>query len=98
MGGISTRTSNSNNINARSLAADASLIPEQIATPASKNAIPVDAAQKLANGIQRGTMLANTCTPMRWANPKTMDGNPSIQRAAVVALARNGKPVGRIDV
>ena len=73
------------------------MIPEQIARPASKNAIPVNAAQKFPNGIQRGTMLANTRMPTRCVKPKTMDDNPSIQRAAIVALAHNEESVVETD-
>ena len=89
IGGISTKPSNSNSINARSLAARTSIIPEQIAIPASKKVIPVSTAQKYPNDIQCGAMLAKTRMPMRWTRPKMTGGNPSIERAAIAALSCN---------
>jgi hypothetical protein len=50
-------------------------------------------AQKLPNGIHCGTIFANTGMAKRWSRPKTMGGNPNIQRAALAALARNGESV-----
>ena len=61
------------------------------------NAIPVNAAQKYPNGIHFGTMVANTRMPMRWSKPKTMGGNPNIQRAAIVTLACNRESSEAMD-
>ena len=60
-------------------------------------AIPVNAAQKYPKRIHCGTMLAKMRMLVRWNKPKTIGGNPNIQRAAIAALSCNRESGEAVD-